>query len=131
MAKTGWGERIKARARELGLTDAAVARALDLPQRRYSAYVNEAREPDFATLLRVCQVLRTTPDAVLGVGAHAALPPGDADMARIEVAVLGLSEADRARALAVLDALAAHPTTTPADDTPAAEKAAPKVVGRG
>ena len=131
MAKTGWGERIKARARELGLTDAAVARALDLPQRRYSAYVNEAREPDFATLLRVCQVLRTTPDAVLGVSAHAALPPGDADVARIEVVVLGLGEADRDRALAVLDALAAHPTTTPADDLSAARRAAPRVVGRG
>ena len=112
MAKKGWGERIRARARELGLTDAAVARLLDLPQRRYSAYVNEAREPDFATLLRVCQVLRTTPDAVLGVGPHVSLTPNDADLARMEAAVVGLGEADRARALAVMEVLAAHPTAT-------------------
>ena len=111
MVKAGWGERIRARARELGLTDAAVARALDLPQRRYSAYVNEAREPDFATLLRVCRVLRTTPDAVLGVGPHVSLPPGDAVAARMEAVVVGLGEADRNRALAVLEVLAAHSIT--------------------
>ncbi len=110
MAKAGWGERIKARARELGLADAAVARALDLPQRRYSAYANETREPDFATLLRICRVLRTTPDAVLGVAPHVTLPTGEADVARMEAAVRGLAEADRSRALAVLEVLAAHPT---------------------
>ena len=83
MAKAGWGERIKARARELGLADAAVARALDLPQRRYSAYANESREPDFATLLRICGILKTTPDAILGVGPHAVLAVEDADVARM------------------------------------------------
>ena len=114
MAKAGWGERIKARARELGLADAAVARALDLPQRRYSAYANETREPDFATLLRICRVLRTTPDAVLGVDSHVTLPAEDADVARMEAAVRGLSEADRSRALAVLEVLAAHPTAADA-----------------
>ena len=119
MAKAGWGERIKARARELGLADAAVARALDLPQRRYSAYANETREPDFATLLRICRVLRTTPDAVLGVAPHVILPTGDADVARMEVVVLSLNEADRSRALAVLEVLAAHPT---AEDTSASRR---------
>ena len=110
MAKAGWGERLKARARELEMSDAAVARALDLPQRRYSAYVNETREPDFATLSRICRVLRTTPDAVLGFGPHPALPAEDAVSARLEAAVRGLGEADRTRALAVVETLAAHPT---------------------
>ena len=114
MAKAGWGERIKTRARELGLTDAAVARALDLPQRRYSAYANETREPDFATLLRICRVLRTTPNAILGVGPHETLPAGDAEVARMEAAVRGLGEADRVRAFAVLEVLAAHPTASDA-----------------
>ena len=110
MAKAGWGERIKARARELGLSDAAVARALDLPQRRYSAYANESREPDFATLLRICWILKTTPNAILGVDSHAVLAVEDADVARMEATVRGLGEADRTRALAVLEVLAAHPT---------------------
>lgn len=113
MGKTGWGEKLKQRARELGLTDVAVARALDLPQRRYSAYVNETREPDFATLARICRVLRTTPDAVLGFGPHPALPVEDAVSARLEAAVRGLGEADRTRALAVVEKLAAHPTAIP------------------
>ena len=62
-----WGERLRLRARELGLTDAEVARRLGLAQGRYSAYVNMAREPDLALFLRICQVLGTTPDVILGV----------------------------------------------------------------
>ena len=110
MKKIGWGERLKERARELGLTDTAVARALDLPQRRYSAYVNETREPDFATLARICRVLRTTPDAVLGFGPHEAVSAGDAVTARLEAALRSLGETDRTRALAVVEVLAEHPT---------------------
>ena len=110
MAKAGWGERLKVRARELGMADAAVARALDLPQRRYSAYVNETREPDFATLGRICRILGTTPDAVLGFEPHPILRADDAVSLRLEVAVRGLGEADRIRALAVVEVLAAHPT---------------------
>lgn len=62
-----WGERLRLRARELGLTDAEVARRLGLAQGRYSAYVNMAREPDLALFLRICQALGTTPDVILGV----------------------------------------------------------------
>ena len=54
--------------------------------------------------------MKTTPDAILGVGSHAVLAVEDADVARMEAAVRGLGEADRTRALAVLEVLAAHPT---------------------
>lgn len=107
MGKSGWGERLKARARELGLTDAAVARALGVGQRRYSAYANESREPDFGTLTRICHILRTTPDAVLGFGPHP--DAGDAALVRIAVAAACMEGPDRARAAAVMEALAAHP----------------------
>lgn len=106
MAKAGWGERIKARARELGMTDAAVARALGVAQRRYSAYANESRQPDFETLGRICRVLGTSPDAVLGFGPHA---DTDATLTRITAVVSGMAEPDRLRAAAVVDALAAFP----------------------
>ncbi len=109
MAKAGWGERLKMRARELGLSDVAVARALDLPQRRYSAYVNESREPDFATLAKICGVLATTPNAVLGFEAHETLGTNDAVTAKLGALLHGLEEADKRRAFAVLEALAAHP----------------------
>ena len=107
MGKAGWGERLKARARELGLTDAAVARALDVGQRRYSAYANETREPDFGTLVRICRVLRTTPDAVLGFSQHP--DAGDPALVRIAVAAGCMEGQDRARAAAVMEALVAHP----------------------
>lgn len=112
MAKSGWGERMKARARELGLTDAAVARALGIGQHRYSAYANESREPDFATLARICAVLRTTPDALLGYGSQpAGSSDDDASLARLAAAAMAMSGPDRARAVAVMETLAAHPGT--------------------
>jgi len=67
-AMTGIGAKLRDRAQELGLSDAEVARRADLHPRRYSNYVNEEREPDFQTLLRICAVLQTTPDALFGLG---------------------------------------------------------------
>ena len=66
-AMDGWGERLKQRARDLGLTDVDVARRLGLAQGRYSAYTNEAREPDLKLFVRICAALGTTPDVILGV----------------------------------------------------------------
>ena len=102
------GARLQARARQLGLTDAEVARRLGLAQGRYSHYANDQREPDLATLVRICQQLSMTPNELLGVG------EGDdnrrsATRARIDALLDGM-EADRLDlALAVLTALAAHP----------------------
>ena len=63
----GLSERLRARARALGLSDAEVARRLGLSQSRYANYVAGVREPDFATFLRICEVLETTPNRLLGV----------------------------------------------------------------
>ena len=54
----------------LGLTDSAVAARLDMSQQRYANYVRDSTEPDFRTLTRICEVLMTTPDHVLGVSAE-------------------------------------------------------------
>lgn len=62
-----WGERLRERARELGISDSEVARRVGMTQRRYSSYVNMAREPNYEDLLRVCAALGITPDHVLGV----------------------------------------------------------------
>lgn len=106
MAGAGWGKRLKERARELGLSDAAVARALGLAQRRYSAYTNETREPDFATLARICGVLQTTPDAVLGFLTQDPARPGEGAGARAAAALAALEGDDLERAARVLEALA-------------------------
>lgn len=60
------GKQLRARARQLGLSDAEVARRAGLGERRYGHYVTGTREPDLATLLKICSVLGTTPNQLLG-----------------------------------------------------------------
>ncbi len=62
------GEQLRRRARELDLRDAEVARRAGLGPRRYGNYVTGSREPDLQTLVRICKVLTTTPDQLLGFG---------------------------------------------------------------
>lgn len=61
---SGIGERIRARADQVdnGLSIAEVARRAKVGERAFNNYVNNKREPDYATLLRICDVLETTPD---------------------------------------------------------------------
>ena len=108
MADASWGGMMKARARALGLSDAAVARALGMAQRRYSAYVNETREPDFGTFIRICRVLRTTPDQMLGFTPQDDAQPGDGAAARAAAALAAMAGHDLERAASVLEALAQH-----------------------
>lgn len=69
------GKQLRKRARQLGLSDAEVARRADLGERRYGHYVTGTREPNLATLLRICSVLDTTPNKLLGYEKTA--PPKD------------------------------------------------------
>ena len=57
---------MKARARELGLSDTKVAERAGLAQTRYAAYTVDKYEPDLPTLLRVCRVLNLSPNELLG-----------------------------------------------------------------
>lgn len=58
---------LRQRAEQLGLAHAEVARRAGLSERRYGNYVSGRREPDLATLVRIAQVLETTPNNLLGV----------------------------------------------------------------
>lgn len=69
---SGIGDRLRARAKELELTDAEVARRLGLAQSRYAHYVSGTRAPDYQTLARICRALLTSPDYVLGFSAEKA-----------------------------------------------------------
>lgn len=81
---------MQARARELGLTDAEVARRLNLAQGRYSNYVNGNREPDLATFVRICRELAVTPDQLLGFR-EADTDRSSGTRAKIEALLAGLS----------------------------------------
>lgn len=63
-----FGDRLRERAAELGISNAEVARRSGLTERRYSNYVTGIREPDLATLVRIAESLQTTPDSLLGLG---------------------------------------------------------------
>lgn len=103
-----WGERLRGRAKELGLTDADVARRLGLTQGRYSTYVNMTREPDFATLVRICKALQTTPDEVLGFAQARRDAVANPPMVRA-VGVLTLLDSEAlAEAAEVLEVIARH-----------------------
>jgi transcriptional regulator with XRE-family HTH domain len=60
-----FANRIRERARELGLSDAEVARRAGLSERRYGYYATGEREPSLPTLVRICGVLAATPNEVL------------------------------------------------------------------
>lgn len=61
----GIGDRLKTRAAELGLSGAEVARRAGLTATRYGHYLQDIREPDLATLVRICRVLGLRPDVLL------------------------------------------------------------------
>jgi transcriptional regulator with XRE-family HTH domain len=106
----GLSERLRARARVLGLSDTEVARRLGLSQSRYANYVAGAREPDFATFLRICKALETTPNRLLGVD-DPPTPAADLDALRRGIAAAAAEmDADTLRtAAAVMDALRQRP----------------------
>ena len=82
---------LRNRIKSLKLTEAQVARACGLSERRFGHYVNGTREPDLLTFLTISSVLNTTPDALLlGHGAEAKLPK-DHVLARFEYVARQLS----------------------------------------
>ena len=57
----GVGKILRRRAREDGWSDAEVARRVGIQPRRYSNYVNDVREPDFETFVKICRTLGLEP----------------------------------------------------------------------
>ena len=48
-------------------SDAEVARRVEISPKRYSNYIKDDREPDFETLLKICDVLKITPNQVFSI----------------------------------------------------------------
>ncbi len=100
----GLGERLRLRARTLGLTDTEVARRLGLSQGRYSNYVNEVVEPDLGTLVRIARTLGLTADEVLGMAEPEAGDEGQVLRTRIALAAETMDSASLHAAAAMFDA---------------------------
>lgn len=96
----GLGDRMRSRARELGIADAEVARRAGLTQTRYANYVADRHEPDLQTLVRICVALEVTSDELLGVELAAESRP------TLGALVESLDDSDRAMLSAVAEGLA-------------------------
>ena len=102
-------KQLRARGQQLELSDAAIARRLGISQSRYTNYVNGHREPDFEMLTRICLVLHTTPNDLLGFDG-----PGEQKLAdnrylqRIAAAAQALNPETLRMAVVVMDAMAAN-----------------------
>ena len=88
---TLFSENLRKRAKELGISNAEVARRAGLGERRYANYINGDREPDLGTLVKIAKVLGTSPNALLGFGEQS----GDQDVSSARDRILA--------ALAILD----------------------------
>lgn len=104
-----FSQRIRHRARILGLSDAEVARRAGLTERRYGNYVAGIREPDLATVVKIAAALSTTPNHLLGVEPDTA-PKSDRERftARLLGAVNALTTDDLERVTVQVEALARH-----------------------
>ena len=102
------GERLRTRARELGLSDAEVARRLGLSQPRYAHYVSGVREPDYATLARICRALAMSPNEALGFEAQPR-QPDEVERLRQRVPLARSVRADSLWTTARVDILSVRP----------------------
>ena len=62
-----FAKNLKARAAQLGISNAEAARLCGLDERRYANYANDQREPDLVTLVKIARVLNTSADELLGM----------------------------------------------------------------
>jgi transcriptional regulator with XRE-family HTH domain len=103
-----FGNNLRRRAKELGLTDAEVARRVGISERRYGFYVTGDREPDLATLLRIADIVQADADRLLRPWDQVEPSKTDRLRAQIQSSAAALPE-DRLQLLAdVAATFAAH-----------------------
>lgn len=103
-------------AKELGLSDAEVARRAGLTERQYGFYVSKARRPDsearspkLETLVKLAKVLGVTPNDLLGWGQGENRPTKRSAMKqRLSLAADNLQEAELELVVVQVEALAAR-----------------------
>ena len=106
---TSFASRLRARGRQLKMSEAQIAKHLGLSRACYADYVNGGGERDIALLLRLCRVLRISPNELLGYEGGAAAPPATRRyLQRIAAAVPVLTPKSLKMAASIIDAMAAH-----------------------
>ena len=128
-----FAKNLRERAAALGRSNAEIARALDINERRYAHYVSGAREPDLMLLIRIAKALGTTPDKLLGLDE---LDEGSEDILveRLMLAARQLEPSDIESIVVQTEALAAlrrfQATVSDVATAPTAAKAGRKRVAK-
>lgn len=65
-----FGSRLRARRNELGMTLASCAATVGVTQPAWTLWEQGSREPKLDMLLSICELLSTSPDALLGLKGH-------------------------------------------------------------
>src|SRR5260221_13209591 len=103
------GKRLRARAKELGLSDSEVARRAGLEPTRYGHYVAGRRKPEYVTLGRICEVLGVTPNDMLGATEGQSSGSDRSRLTeRLAAVATALSDRDLRIAVALAEALLHH-----------------------
>ena len=87
-----FAKKLKARAEQLGMSNAQAARLCGLDERRYANYANDAREPDLATLANIARTLGTSADFLLGLTQTAPIDWREKHIQRLIVAASSLPD---------------------------------------
>lgn len=90
------------------MTDIEVARRLGISQQRFANYVSGRHRPDYDMLIRICRVLGTRPDRLLGFeGAAEESNTEEAQLfRRISAAAKSMGKLALKHAAVMMDALA-------------------------
>lgn len=73
------GQRLRVRLKQIGKSQAEVARKSGISARRFNHYVNDQREPDFEQLVRICEALETHPNYLFGFDGNPEMTQGHAN----------------------------------------------------
>lgn len=110
-----FAKRLRQYVRVLGLSDSEAARRAGLSERRFHNYLAATREPDLATLVRICQSLGTTPDVLLGFDQDDTNPSTSAVVVSISQALKSAPRATLELAADLLGTLLRHSRITASD----------------
>lgn len=90
------------------MTDTEVARRLGISQQRFANYVSGRHKPDYDMLVRICRVLGTRPERLLGFEEAVNLPDDEAArlLRRVCASARSMGMPALRHAAAMMDALA-------------------------
>jgi transcriptional regulator with XRE-family HTH domain len=101
-----FARRLRARADELGVSNAELARRCGLGERQYAYYISGQREPNLVTLVKIARVLNTSVDHLLGLTEPQPMTERGRMMDRLILAASSLTDAELRTTVAQAEALA-------------------------